>query len=313
MAAETLHQDARHRIALFRGAGDGRLAVVSFEHGRGEAMRGFAPPSCPRFAQRLGIDALVVQTARRDWFLSPKSAMLAQALTRATASYAEVTATGFSMGGYAALLYSAACRARRVMAVSPQYSIDPAVAPFDPARHGKFARIGQPMPTPESRGDTGIGGLLIYDPSITADRAHAALIHAGFPGLTAVALPHGGHPATSLVGEAGGVGRLAEMVVRDRIDVPAIRHMHRAARRGSASYRLRLAEAALPRHPERAARELHALAAQGPARLGVEAALLLLEQGDDSAETRLHALLETAPQIPPGLLRRLQRALDCRA
>lgn len=273
-------------------------------------MRGFAPAQAPRFAGRLGIDALVVQTARRDWFLSPGSDALAQALSRATERYAEVTATGFSMGGYAALLYSAACHARRVLAVSPQYCIDPALAPFDPGRHEKFARIGQAMPRPESQGDTGIGGLLIHDPTIAADRGHAALIRAGFPGLTAVALPYGGHPATGLIGEAGGIGQLAEMVIRDRIDPQAIRRMHRAARRASAGYRLRLAQAALPRHSSRALAELRALATGASARTSIEATLILLEQGDDSAAPLLSALLETTPQIPPGLLRRLQRALD---
>lgn len=273
-------------------------------------MRGFVPPSCPRFAQRLGLDALVVQTARRDWFVSPRSTALAQALSRGTATHAEVTAIGFSMGGYAALLYSAACRARRVLAISPQYSIDPGVAPFDPGRHEKFARIGQPMPRPEERGDTGIGGLLLYDPGIAADRAHAALIRAAFPGLVATALPHGGHPATGPIGEAGGIGRLAEMVIADRIDPQRVRQMHRAARRASAAYRLRLAEAALRRHPLRAIPALRTLAAEAPPRLGFEAALLLLEQGCPEAEALLETILDAQPHIPTGLLRRLHKILD---
>ncbi|WP_323717049.1 hypothetical protein [Paracoccus aminovorans] len=310
MRAECLHQDRRHRIMLFRGAGDGRRAVISFEHGRDQHMSGFEPASCPHFARRLGVDALMVQTARRDWFVSDRSAALAEALARATAGYAEVTAIGFSMGGYAALLYSAACHARRVMAVSPQYCIDPQVAPFDPGRHAKFARIGRPMPLPQSQGDIGVDGLLLYDPAIAADRAHAALIRAGFPRLTAVALPHGGHPATGVIAGAGGVGQLAEMVIKDRIDPARVRQAHRAARRDSALYRLHLVKAALARHPDRAKRELRALAAGAAPRQAFEAALLLLEQRDDQAEALLSRVLEAEPQIPPGLLRRLDRALQ---
>lgn len=309
MQAEILHRDARHRITLFRGSGAGQ-AVVGFEHGQDKPMQGFLPATCPRFAERLGLDALVVQTTRRDWFISPKSAALARALRQATADYAEVTVTGFSMGGYAALLYSTACHARRAMLVSPQYSIDPQVAPFDPDRHVKFARIGLPMPLPQSQGDTGLGGLLLYDPAIAADRAHAALIRASFPGLVPVALPHGGHPATGVIGSAGGIGQLAAMVIEDRIDPPRIRQMHRAARCDSPLYRLRLAEAALIRHPDRARPELRALAAGPPSRLAFEAALLLLEQGDASAEALLSSVLAAEPQIPLGLLRRLDRALQ---
>lgn len=308
MRPERLHQDARHRITLFRGTGDGRGAIVSFEHGR-DRMAGFGPASAPHFAARLGIDALVVQTARRDWFVSDRSAALAEALARVTQGYAEVVASGFSMGGYAALLYSAACHATRVMAVSPQYCIDPEVAPFDPGRHGKFAKIGLPMPRPETQGNPDLRGVLIYDPAIRADRNHAALIRAGFPRLSPLSLPFGGHPATGVIVTAGGVGRIAEMVVQDRLDATAIRQMHRHARRASKTYRLNLATAALARHPVRAIRELRALTTDAPAGTRFQAGVLLLENGDPDAAERLSLLLDEEPDIPPAWARRLDRAL----
>ncbi|KRW95878.1 hypothetical protein [Paracoccus sp. MKU1] len=308
MRPERLHQDDRHRITLFRGTGDGRRAVVGFEHGR-DRMTGFEPAAAPRFAARLGIDALVVQTARRDWFVSDRSAALAEALQEATRDYAEVTATGFSMGGYAALLYSAACHASRVMAVSPQYCIDPAVAPFDPGRHGKFSRIGLPMPRPETLGNRGVRGALIYDPTIRADRAHVALIRTGFPHLTPIALPFGGHPATGVIGAAGGTGRIAGMVVQDRLDAALVRQMHRAARRKAELYRLNLAAAALPRHPARALCELRALASGASPRICLEAGLILLERGEDLAVALLSELLDSFEAVPPALARRLDRAL----
>ncbi|MDQ7260902.1 alpha/beta hydrolase [Paracoccus sp. PS-1] len=308
MRAEQLHQDDRHRITLFRGAGDGRRAVVGFEHGR-DRMAGFAPAAAPRHAERLGIDALVVQTARRDWFVPDRDAALAGALREATRNYAEVIVTGFSMGGYAALLYSAACHADRIMAVSPQYCIDPAVAPFDPDRHAKFARIGRPMPRPETLGNRGARGALIYDPAIRADRAHAALIRAGFPHLTPIALPFGGHPATGVIGATGGTGRIAEMVVQDRLDAALVRQMHRAARPRAELYRLNLAAAALTRHPARALRELRALAAGATPRIRLEAGLILLERGEELAVALLSELLDSVEAVPPALARRLDRAL----
>lgn len=308
MPSERLHEDARHRVTLFRGTGDGKCTVVSFEHGR-DRMAGYEPPQPPHFAQRLGIDALVVQTARRDWFISDRSDALAKALHRATRDRPEVVATGFSMGGYAALLYSTACHARRVMAVSPQYCIDPAIAPFDPGRHDKFARIGLPMPRPESLGNANISGVLIHDPAIPADRAHAALIRAAFPRLAPVALPYGGHPATGVIGAAGGVGRIAEMLVTDRLDAAAIRNSHRAARRRAAPYRLNLATAALARHPARAMRDLRALAQDGTPRIRFEAGLRLLETGDAAAAELLSALMDAVADPPAAWARRLDRAL----
>ncbi|WP_347267817.1 hypothetical protein [Paracoccus sp. (in: a-proteobacteria)] len=308
MQPETLHEDAHHRITRFSAAGGSRRAVVGFEHGR-DRMAGFAPPQPPGFARALGIDALVVQTARRDWFISPGSPALAGALAVASRGYAEVVATGFSMGGYAALLYSAACRASRLMLVSPQYSIDPDIAPFDPDRHGKFARIGLPMPRPETWGNTAVEGVLIHDPAIRADRAHAALIRAAFLRLTPVALPHGGHPATGVIGAVGGIGRIAQALVEDRLEAQAIRRAHREARRRAECYRLNLAAAALARHPDRALAELRNLARHGSPRNRFEAGLHLLAAGDLAAAGPLSQLLATGGAIPATWQRRIERAL----
>ena len=310
MQAERLHQDDRHRITRFRAASGlaSRRAVVCFEPGR-DRMDGFEPTACPRFAARLGIDALTVQTARRDWFLSDRSEALEQALRAATAPYDEITATGFSMGGYGALLYSRAIRARRVLAVSPQYCIDLGVAPWDPARHGKFARIGQPMPRPEDRGDRDLRGVVLYDPTIRADACHAALIQAGFPRLVLVALPHGGHPASSAIGDAKSVGRLSAMLVEDRLAGPVIRQMHRAARRQSASYRLNLARAAAPRHPVQAMAALAQLALDAPPQIRFEAGMALLALDEDGGAVALARLLDDTPDPPPAWQRQLSRAL----
>ena len=61
MSPERLYEDERYRLTLFRGRGDGRRLAVGFEHGRKDADE-FMPASFPRYAQRLGIDALIVQT-----------------------------------------------------------------------------------------------------------------------------------------------------------------------------------------------------------------------------------------------------------
>ena len=309
MSPERLYEDERYRLTLFRGRGDGRRLAVGFEHGRKDADE-FMPASFPRYAQRLGIDALIVQTARRDWYISDRSQALSEALRHHTRAWPEVVATGFSMGGYAVLLYSADCHARRVLAVSPHYCIDPAIAPFDPGRRLKFEAIGQPMPRPETRGDPGVAGLVLYDPAIRVDRIHAGMITEAFPNLLRLALPYGGHPATSVIGVAGGIGGIAEMVVEDRLDPAAIREMHRANRRRAGSYRLNLARAALARHPRPAIEELRRLAQSAAPHLRFEAGMALLDHDDDEAAELLMTLFEELPGEPPPTWRRqLERAL----
>ena len=309
MTAQRLHEDKRYRVTLFRGSGDGRRLIVSFEHGRSRMRGDFAEPHYPRYAERMGIDALAVQPSWRDWYISDQSAALAEALLRATRDRDEVICTGFSMGGYGALLYSAACHARRLMVVSPQYCIDPAVAPFDAKRHEKFARIGLPMPRPEARGNTAATGLLLYDPAISADRAHMALITHAFPRLVPLALPYGGHPATGVIAACGAIGRLAGMVADDRIDRQEIRQIHRDHRARTDSYRLNLASAALTRHPQRALPELLRLAREAEPELRFEAGLLLLEHDHPEAMALLDRLLDEVPAPPRGWGRRLSQAL----
>ncbi|WP_134681612.1 hypothetical protein [Paracoccus ravus] len=307
-APRILHDDGRHRLTLFRGHAPSARAVLCFEAGR-DVMKGFAPSHCPGFAERLGIDALTVQTARRDWFLSPGSRALADAMAAATADYAEVTATGFSMGGYAVLLYSRAARVSRCLLVSPQYSIDPRIAPYDTARHTKFRRMNHPMPRPEDWGDTGLRGVLLYDPTIRADRAHAERIKAAFPRLRLLGLPYGGHPCTGVIADAGKIGRVSTMLVEARMHLGAIRQFHREGRAASHRYRLHLAREALPRHPDRAAPELLRLAQEGPDSIRFEAGMALFAHQPDLALDLLSRLVDEARNPPEHWGRRIREAL----
>lgn len=307
-SAERLFQDTRHRLTRFRNPKGSAQVVVCFEPGRNR-MEGFIPSTCPGFALRLGIDAITVQTARRDWFVPDEARALEHALRGSVAGYAEVTATGFSMGGYGALLYSGAIGARRALLVSPQYSIDPQVAPWDPDRHGKFARIGMPMPRPEAQGSRDMAGVLLYDPTIAADRHHAERILAGFPALHSLALRHAGHPASSVIGAGGGIGKVAEMIVSDRLNLNAVRQMHRNGRRQAESYRLNIAVAASKRHPARALPILRELAATASPAVRLEAGLALLHLEEAAGIEALSALMAETPKVPASWLKRIGKAM----
>ena len=54
---------------------------------------------------------------------------------------ARVMTYGSSMGGYAALRFARALRADAILALSPQYSIDPAVVPWEDRWRQDGARI----------------------------------------------------------------------------------------------------------------------------------------------------------------------------
>lgn len=307
-----VHRDDRHRILHLPAPPDssGRRLLVTFEHGRDD-MAGFTPPRFPAYATRLGMAILSVQTARRDWYISPRTQYLVDALRDLTADHDEVFVTGFSMGGYAALAFSAACHATRLMVVSPQYSIDPKVAPFDHPRHVKFRRIGLEMPLPHQIGDINVPGGIIYDPTITVDRAHAYLALQHFHRLEAVPLPYGGHPATSPMQDHGSVGTMASSFAQGLANASVVREMHRAARRKSTRYRLNIALAASQRHGARAAPELVKLA-QGSwisPSVRLKAALRLTHMRHPRAEHLLSRLLDDCPDAPPAWVERIHRAI----
>lgn len=312
MQAQEVYTNDRHRIMRFAPPPDspGHRLLVSFEHGRNN-MAGFEPPRCPNYATRLGMAVMVVQTARRDWYISPHTPALADALDRLTQPYADVTMTGFSMGGYAALLMSRAGRARRIMAVSPQFSIDPQIASFDPTRHEKFAKIGQSMPQPQEWGNPSVHGVLLYDPTIRADRSHAQLISQHFPNLSLIALPFGGHPATGAIADGGKVGKLSILAAEDQPDLQAIRNLHRLSRLKSGKYRLNLARAANRHHKDKAEQELVHIASSDryPAAVRVNAAIHLVEAQNPKAHILLALLIKQIPYMPNIWIRRIQRAV----
>lgn len=308
-----LYGDRRYRIMFWPAPSGqtGRRLLVTFEHGRSHA-NAFQPPQYPQLAKRFDLDVMAIQTSRRDWYISHRSTALSEELERLTTPYPEVVASGFSMGAYAALLYSRAANIRRVLAVSPQFSIDPKIADFDPKRHRKFKMIGRPMPEPQEQGDTLVTGLLVYDPSIVPDRRHAQLIHQHFTKLTCVPLPFSGHPASQTLGDGQKLGMLGAMVVQNNLNAAEIFAAHRGARRGSHRYRLNLAIAASKYHSVHAIPVLRELAtnAQHDPDTRLTAALTLMDLGDPRITEFLMAIVEQTPNPSRQWQERLMRAIS---
>ncbi|MBR0672249.1 tetratricopeptide repeat protein [Neoroseomonas soli] len=193
--ARLLRQSGGIRLHVWPGEGPATLVV--FAPGRIEAM---APDEWwgHGLAARLGWTTLSFSTDAQDWYpAEPMSELLPEAV--AAGGPASVT-YGFSMGGYAALKYARALGAKATLALSPQYSIDPADVPedarsqqfFDNARHvGMAVRAEDLAPT----------AIMAFDPFDREDGAHAALL-ARLPGLHAAPLRHAGHATPTVLVES---------------------------------------------------------------------------------------------------------------
>lgn len=93
------------------------------------------------FSKR-GIAHVCVSHAQEDWHQNASFFPAMQACRDAFSLSRPLVAYGFSMGGYAALLAARTLKAKRVVAISPQYTIDDAVVPWDRRYYKEWMRMG---------------------------------------------------------------------------------------------------------------------------------------------------------------------------
>lgn len=240
------------RAALWsRPGGAGRL-MVTFDHRKPE-REGFGPLKPSETLRNAGIAQLSISTTRNDWFINPDTLALAGALARLAPDFTDVGMIGYSMGGYGALRFAAAIGAGHVVAISPQVSLHPAVVPFE-RRFRPEARDFDPvLGALAPHAMPSLKGVLVVDPFMPADRAHARAIRALFPGLTTAPLAFAGHPASQVMRDRGAQGVLIREAMSPFPSAAAITAAHRASRRLSPRYWQRLALCAGRRRPALAA------------------------------------------------------------
>ncbi|WP_426958215.1 hypothetical protein [Muricoccus radiodurans] len=158
---------------------------------------------------------------------------------------------GGSMGGYAAIRHSRRLGATEVLALCPQWSLDPAeceghrpgyVAHFRPAMRGMGIRTQHVSGRVTVLADLGDRG----------DAGHAALLSRHVPGLRVVGVPMAGHHVTAiLAGTDNLLGLVAACAAPDDRDLGAV---VQTARRASPVRARNLLAAAIRRRPAAAAR-----------------------------------------------------------
>jgi tetratricopeptide (TPR) repeat protein len=180
-----------------------------------------------RLGRREDIDIIGVAPTGFDWF--PRDTMAALLPAIRAAARPGIVTYGFSMGGYGALKYANALGARGVLALSAQYSIDPAdgttgergTTYFDPVRH-RDMRIAP--------GDYPDGALLMWDPEARSDDNHCRVL-ARLPGIRPVLLRLAGHATSAIFAETGRLMPVAEALLAGRPEdaVAGIRAARREA------------------------------------------------------------------------------------
>ena len=182
---------------------------------------------------RHGIPATHLLSRDNDWFQYPDLPAALEAMRAAASDAGRVLAYGSSMGAYAAVRFADAVGATAALALSPQYSVDPAKAPFE-RRWGQDQRRLRFLPALDGPIRSHVRPVIAYDPSST-DRLHADLIARDTP-VQRLRLPFAGHPVGSFLHDAGLLHRLVMETLDGTLDAAGFERDTRAARRGSAQF-----------------------------------------------------------------------------
>ncbi len=212
-------------------------------HGSTACVVTFASFTDFRFLDRLGfgeeflglsgLDAIHVISRDNDWYQYPETVDAMAVVHAATRRYGRVVTYGSSMGAYAAIRLAGLVGAHAVLALSPQYSIDPTVAPWDTRWvecskrfHAVWERT-LPLPAvPEA--------YVAFDPT-DLDRRHIALFRAAFR-FQPLALPRAGHPVTGFLVDVGLLKHAILDVAHGRFDAAAFTALALARREQSAQF-----------------------------------------------------------------------------
>lgn len=255
------------------------------------------------FASR-ELDAIHVVSARNGWYQDPDLPAALATVRGMTQRYAQVATYGSSMGGYAALRFSASVGADVAVAISPQYSLQPPFASFERrwfhlrrTTTWLFERPGEPLPPVEA-------AVVFYDDR-GLDGPHAEAVARDLPSAVLVKVRYGGHPAGAMLAETGVLSSAVFEALHGAVDPRSVSAALRRERHRSGQYFFTLARK------------------QPPARLGLKARLagravaafpdetIYLSyagvvascRGDDAESLRLHSAAQRRPGYTDGEVR----------
>jgi pimeloyl-ACP methyl ester carboxylesterase len=200
------------------------------------------------FLASRGIDAIHVIARENDWYQYPEMLEAMAAVHEATRAYRRVVTYGSSMGAYAALRLAGVAGAHCALAMSPQFSINPAVAPFE-YRWESAAKRFQGVWEESLAYPVLDEAYVVYDP-YNLDMRHIDLLAARMA-FTHVRLLNAGHPASGYLLDLDLIQNLVTAVCEGRFDPVGLVAKARRRRRESSHFYAVLADRTPPARSDR--------------------------------------------------------------
>lgn len=141
-----------------------------------------------------------IMPKQKSWFPAASSmAALLEHLDPILKQFKNIVGYGGSMGGYAAIKYAKALKMNRVVAMVPQYSIDP--LEVEDKRYTDFydAELNADMRIQAQDIVADCEYIIVYDPYFENDKEHYLKIKPLIPQLHTLHLPYTGHDAIAVL------------------------------------------------------------------------------------------------------------------
>ena len=193
-----------HANLWFEGRGE--ALVVSFDNLATIDEGWPRGPWAWKRLEPLGHSVLGVQSHAKDWFRQPTAPALLRGLEERGffRRFKRVVLTGASMGGFAALNFAPLIPEARVLAFSPQSTMNKVIAPFEarfPFAVRKSNWEGMPFLDAAAAVPYIRRAVVLYDPFVPEDRAHAARLEG--PNVQLIRAPFCTHEAIRVILKTG--------------------------------------------------------------------------------------------------------------
>ncbi len=260
-----VHAMEQH-FAVFLKRSDSRL-IVTFDNMKSRDMAGPRMPWGYGFVKSQGASHLsLMMGGRNDWFRHAQVAEMFDTLKAEGffAQFSDVVFYGSSMGGYGALAYCSAAPGARVIAATPQTSLDMALVPwetrYDAARargdwSGAYADAAV-----EARSARKV--TVLYDPYFEPDQRHVARLDP--TNLVALRCPWMDHKVMPRLNYMGLLKPVINGALSGDLDSNGFTRMFRQHRANKSRTRTVLQTALARGHKQRVARALHSLNSTNP-------------------------------------------------
>lgn len=193
-----------------------------------------APDRAPwayKFLRETGCAHLGIFAHRKDWYRDPD---LIAALTRLRddgifAGYRDVLFCGTSMGGFAALVFSSLVPGARVLAFSPQSTLDETIVPWETRfGMGRMRNWRLPFSDAAFEIETASDVVIISDPYFTLDQRHVARLKS--PNVRQLSAWFSGHFSPVFLRRANLLKPVMQAMIEEKLTPAHFYSLYRARR-----------------------------------------------------------------------------------